>query len=103
MRGLILGCNSDAPIWAEVRVTDREQPVFTNPEVSNYHRLLLPGTYDFSFHAEGYIAYHVDDVPVVEGPATRVNVPLSDGDLNDDGVVDGADIQAVINRSLEEI
>ncbi len=100
VRGLTRDRNSDAPVWAKVLLEDNEQPVFSNPDFGNYHKLALAGTYNVSFHAEGYISYYVDDVVVNEGPATRVDVELSDGDINNDGVVNSTDIQLVVDAVL---
>ena len=100
IRGLVTDRNTGDALWAKVLVADREQPVFSNPEVGNYHRLLLPGEYDISVEAHGYIRYYVDGVEVAEGPAARVDVPLSDGDINGDGIVDATDIQLTVDAVL---
>lgn len=100
VRGLTRDRNTDAPVWAKVLIDGNIQPVFSNPEFGNYHRLILPGEYDVSFHAEGYISYYVDNVLVEEGPATRVDVPISDGDVNGDGIVDMQDVHLVVDAAL---
>jgi hypothetical protein len=100
VRGLVRDRNTDTAIWAKIMTTGREQPVFSNPAFGNYHRLLVPGEYDLSFHADGYISYYVDDISVESGPATRVNVPLSDGDINGDSMIDASDIQLAVDAVL---
>ncbi len=101
IRGLILDRNTDTPVWSKVLLEGNEQPVFSNPEVGNYHKLTLTGTYSVAFHAPGYITYHVDNVVVDhQQPATRVDVALSDGDINGDGAVNDADIQLVVDALL---
>lgn len=100
IRGVVKDRNTGGAVWAKVLSEDREQPVFTNRAVGNYHRLLLPGTYNLSFESDGYITYHVDDIEVEEGEAIRVDVNLSKGDVNQDGEVDEADIEAVVDVSL---
>lgn len=100
IRGLTRDRNSGAALWTKVSVADREQPVFSDPGFGNYHRLLLPGTYGLAFSTEGYITFFVDTVTVEEGSATRVDVTLSDGDLDDTGVVDAKDVQSVVDAVL---
>ncbi len=100
IRGLTLDRNTGEALWSKVRVSDRVQAVFSNPEVGNYHRLLLPGVYDLIFEAHTYITYHVDGITVAAGPASRVNVTLSDGNLNYDGGVDNLDVQCAVDAVL---
>ncbi len=100
IRGLVLDRNTGEALWAKVRVAERDQPVFTAPLVGNYHRLLLPGTYNLVYEAPEYITYYRDGIPVQEGPAVRVNVTLSDGDLNYDGSVNSRDAQCAVDAVL---
>lgn len=99
-RGVVLDRATGAPLRAKVDVAGNGQPVFTSPQAGNYHRLLLPGTYHLSWSAPGFITYRADNVPVAGGPATRVDVQLSDGDLDADGFVGASDIQTVVNAVL---
>lgn len=100
IRGVVFDRTTGEPIWAKIMTAGRNQPVFTNPEVGNYHRLLLPGNYDLSFHAVGYIDYFVDDIEVLSGSTSRVDVPLSDGDLDGNEQVNDGDIRLVIDAVL---
>lgn len=100
IRGLVRDRNHATPLWAKVLVAGRDQPVFSNPDAGNYHRLLLPGTYGLEAASEGYITFHVDDVAVGEGPAARVDLALSDGDVNNSGYADGNDVQAEVDALL---
>lgn len=100
IRGLILDRNSGTALWTKVSVSDRTQPVFSDPDFGDYHRLLLPGTYHLAFSSEGYISYFVDAVTVEEGAATRVDITLSDGDINDSGTVDAHDVQSEVDAIL---
>ena len=104
VRGIVTDAESGEPLSAQVRVDDRAQPVFTNPQVGNYHRLLLPGEYALTFEAPGYLSQTVDGVVVEEGPAVRVNAALATaptGDINGDNKVNAVDVQLVINAALE--
>ncbi len=92
--------NTGEPVWAKVMVRGNAQPVFSHPRVGNYHRLLLPGEYDLVCIADGFIPYRMFGVIVEDGLATRRNVPLSDGDVNYDGVVNGDDVDLVVKGVL---
>jgi len=100
IRGLTLDRNTDAPVWSKVLLAGNAQPVFSNADFGNYHKLVLAGTYNVSFQAEGYINYYVDNVVVHDGPATRVDVEMSDGDINADGAVNSSDIQLAVDAAL---
>jgi len=100
IRGVVLERNTGEALWSKVLVSGRDQPVFSSPEMGNYHRLLLPGLYSLAFEATGYITYYKDDITVAAGPATRVNVTLSDGDLNNTGNVTSADVHCAVDAVL---
>ncbi len=92
VRGLVYDRNTGNPVWAKVLIQGNSQPVFSHPRVGNYHRLLLPGTYNLAVTAPGYIPYRINNVTVEDGWATRHDIPLSDGDINVDGKVDDEDV-----------
>ncbi len=100
VRGLVTDRATGTGVAAKVLVQDNAQPMFGHAGLGNYQRPLLPGTYNLSWTAPGYIAYHVDNIAVTKDAETRVNVGLSDGDVNGDGQVNSADIQLVINAVL---
>lgn len=100
VRGLVTDRATGAPVYARVLLGDNPQPVFTDPDVGDYYRLLLAGTYNLRVEAEGYIPYRLSGVVVPEGGHATRNVFLSDGDLNADGSVDAGDIQTVVNALL---
>ena len=100
VRGLVIDSGTREPIWAEVRVVGIDHPVYTDPDVGDYHRMLLPGTYALKYAAPGYVTRTIENVSAGAGEATRVNVELARPDVNRDGVVDAADVQLVINTIL---
>ncbi len=100
VRGLVYDRKIGSPIWTKVFVQGNSQPVFTHPRVGNYHRLLLPGTYNLAFTAPGYIPYRVNGIEVVDGWATRKDIPLSDGDINVDNKVDEEDVDLAVRVVL---
>jgi len=77
VRGSVTDNFSGQPIAAMVTVSNCAQAVFTNPDVGDYHRMLLPGTYALSFSAGGYYPETVPGIVVTNGPATRVDVGLT--------------------------
>ena len=76
VRGRVVEQGTNAPLWAEVTVAGNAQPVFTDPDVGDYYRLLLPGTYDLTFTVPGYHPQTVTGVVVGSGAATVVDVVL---------------------------
>jgi carboxypeptidase D len=76
VRGIVTDRSTGRPVWAEVRIEHNSHPVFTDPNVGDYHRMLLPGTYDLIFYAPGYAQLLIENVTVTAGPATRLDVEL---------------------------
>jgi carboxypeptidase D len=95
VRGIITDRASGEPLWAEVLVVGNSHPVFTDPDVGDYHRMLLPGTYDLIFNVPGYVPRSAKNVAVNDGFATSVDVELiptqASPDFNRDGIVDFTD------------
>jgi len=100
VRGIITDRGSGEPLWAEVLVEGNSQPVFTDPDVGDYHRMLLPGTYDLVFHVPGYVPRGVKNVVVTDGPAVRADIELlpeqASPDFNRDGIVNIKDLEILI-------
>jgi len=102
VRGVVVDGETGEPLWAKVTVEGNAHSVFTDPDVGDYHRMLLPGVYDLAFSAQGdYVPQTVRDVEVQEATATRVDVALLDPDIDNDGTVGATDVQLVINAILE--
>ncbi len=76
VRGIVTDADSGTALSATVTVAGREHEIYTDPDVGDYHRMLLPGTYDLRFEADGYDPLLVRDVVVSSGPATRLDVGL---------------------------
>ena len=73
VRGVVTD-GSGTPLAATVTVAGRDHPIYTDPDVGDYHRMLLPGTYDLTFETDGYDPITVEDVVVTAGDATVVDV-----------------------------
>jgi len=104
VRGIVTDRVSGAPLWAQVLVEGNSHPVFTDPDVGDYHRMLLPGTYNLIFDCPGYFARSVKNVPVTDGPATRVDVELVPtlADFDRDGEVDFRDFSKLTQYWLQK-
>ncbi len=78
VRGIVYDAGTGQPLDATVRVVGRDHDVYTDPDVGDYHRMLIDGTYDLEFEARGtgYDPVIVEDVVVVTGECTRVDVPI---------------------------
>ncbi|MGD2110710.1 MAG: M14 family zinc carboxypeptidase [Phycisphaerae bacterium] len=76
VRGLVTDATTGGPVAATIRVVGRDHESFTDPEIGDYHRMLLPGTYDLTFEADGYDPHTIEDVVVTSGDAVREDVPL---------------------------
>ncbi|MEW6252891.1 MAG: M14 family zinc carboxypeptidase, partial [Planctomycetota bacterium] len=99
VRGLVTDSRTNRPLDATVSVVGRNHPIYTDPDVGDYHRMLLPGTYQLRFEATGYDPV-IRPVTVTAGPATRLDVRLGPGwlrgDMNCDDVVNFDDINPFV-------
>jgi len=112
VRGLVTDFETGEPVYAKIAVAGNTQPVYTDPDVGDFHRMLLPGTYDLTISAPGYQDATLENVVVCEGDATRRDVLLApegvavEGELNGsqahsadtdkDGAIDLTEILRVI-------
>jgi hypothetical protein len=100
IRGEVVDAATGTPLFATVTVDDNPQPVFTDADVGDFYRLLLPGTYAVRAEAEGYIPYTHSGVAVTTSAASVRTFPLSQGDVNGDGATNATDLQLVLNTLL---
>lgn len=96
--GVVTDAGTGRPLAASITVYGRNVPFGSDPVMGDYHRRLLPGSYALTFDAEGYDPLTVNNVVVTEGDPVRLDVQLSlhtgptEGDVNDDGVIDALDL-----------
>jgi carboxypeptidase D len=81
VRGVVTDAVTGDPLAATVTVGGRDHDVYTDPDVGDYHRMLLPGAYDLTFAADGYDPYTEYGVIVSSGSATRLDVALANTTL----------------------
>ncbi|NQU21078.1 MAG: proprotein convertase P-domain-containing protein, partial [Candidatus Nealsonbacteria bacterium] len=86
--GLVADATTGEPVFAKVTVAANTQPVYTDPDLGDYHRMLLPGSYDLTVSAPGYAPRTLENVVVVDGATTPLDVvllPLDAGIMFIDG------------------
>jgi hypothetical protein len=76
IRGIVTDAATGAPVYAQALIEGNSQPVFTDPDAGDYHRMLLPGTYTVVVSAPGYQTRRIENVAVGEGAAAVVDVEL---------------------------
>ncbi len=75
VRGIVTDADTGLPLAATVTVVGRDHNIYTDPDVGDYHRMLLPGSYQLRFAAAGYDTLTVP-VTVYSGPATILDVAM---------------------------
>lgn len=76
VRGIVTDAVSGRPLAATVNVVGRNHNIYTDPDVGDYHRMLMPGTYALRFEAANHDPLVVSNVVVTAGAATRLDVQL---------------------------
>jgi hypothetical protein len=79
VRGIVTDAGTGLPIAATVRIVGRDYDTYTDPDVGDYHRMIMPGTYDLEFTADGYDPLTITGVVVNSGDATRLDVQMAGG------------------------
>lgn len=75
LEGIVTDANTGNPVQAITFVNDY-YPAFTDPEIGDYHKYVLPGTYSITVMANGYESMVIDDIVVSEGSSTITNFEL---------------------------
>lgn len=79
VRGIVTDANSGLPVSSIIWVSDASNeywPIYTDPEVGDFHKYLLPGNYDIKVTANGYQTSTISNITVVDTGATEVNFQL---------------------------
>ncbi len=63
LEGIVTDANTGEPVTANVFINDYF-PCYTDPVVGDYHKYVLPGTYDITIVANGYESQTITDVTV---------------------------------------
>ncbi|MFZ5980767.1 MAG: M14 family zinc carboxypeptidase [Candidatus Zixiibacteriota bacterium] len=97
IRGVVTDYTTGLPVAATIKVLDHDadsSEVYTDPDVGDYHRMLLAGVYDLQFIADGYIPQTVTDITLTDDTSSvRLDIQLipENADADSDGVVDSLD------------
>jgi hypothetical protein len=76
VRGIVTDASTGDPLLATVEVEGNVWIDRTDPDVGDYHRLLLPGTYTLTFSADDHLPQTFVGVEVADGDATVLDVQL---------------------------
>jgi carboxypeptidase D len=76
IRGVVTDAQTGQPLVASVALSGSAFPTRSDPALGNFHRLVLPGTYDVEVSATGY-ASEVFQIQVPAGAALRRDVALT--------------------------
>jgi hypothetical protein len=80
LTGIVRDADTGQPIAATIWVEELYWPCFNDPEDGDYHRVLLPGTYNVIFRANGY-EEQIINVEVIESDdPTVLDVSLNPSD-----------------------
>lgn len=75
IKGVVTDANSGAPLSATVNVVEVNKPILSDPDVGDYHRLLMPGNYTVNFTKTGYYPQTFTNVHA-DTAATVLNVAM---------------------------
>lgn len=84
VRGIVTDSISGWPMEAKVEIIGHdidESFVYSDPELGNYHRLLAPGTYNFTFSLPGAPSKTIKNLQVVNHQTTILDVQINPGPL----------------------
>jgi subtilisin-like proprotein convertase family protein len=76
VRGTVTDAETGAPLAARVQVGSNPFPAYTDPDLGDYHRLLVPGSYTLTVSADGYQSQVLSNVTVFPGAATERDAAL---------------------------
>jgi len=75
LEGIVTDANTGDPVTAAVFIEDYF-PTYTDVNAGDYHKYVLPGTYDITIVANGYETQTITGVAVVAGNATPTDFQL---------------------------
>ncbi|MBU1651581.1 hypothetical protein KKA00_05135, partial [bacterium] len=83
VRGIVRDVSTNLPLLAEIDVVGRDFTIYTDPDVGDYHRMLMPGVYDLEISSFGYWTADPFGIIVTEGDPTVYDVYLEPADQID--------------------
>jgi len=79
IEGVVTDATTGDSLAAMVTVVETGWPIFTDPELGDYHRALLPGTYSVQYWASGYAETTISGIVVPDTGSVVVDVALEPG------------------------
>ncbi len=79
LEGIVTDANTGNPVTANVFINDYF-PCYTDPVVGDYHKYVLPGTYDITIVANGYETQTITGVTVTANNSTATDFQLTPQD-----------------------
>ncbi len=76
IRGIVTDSITHEPLDADIDIVGISMPLFCDPSIGDYHKMLLPGEYDISFSHAGYISKSFS-VTIPDTGALRLDVELA--------------------------
>ncbi len=92
IRGVITDSLTGEPLDAIIRIDERGYPFYTDPLIGDYHRPLLPGSYNIRVESSGYVSSEIGPIYVSAGPAQRYDFQLAPSPM--------ATVNLAVNDSL---
>ena len=80
IHGLVTDSSTGLPVFATISVIGHDadsSEVYTDPDVGDYYRMIVPGTYSLRYSSPGYTTKTVNNVTVNSLSATIVDVQLA--------------------------
>lgn len=74
--GVVTDSLTGEPLYAEVRALEYGKPVYTDPDVGDYHKLLRDGYYTIQFSSEEYVTRNFDSIYIYFDSLTYLNARL---------------------------
>lgn len=99
-------CGNSTPVLAKIEIPGKDSDnsfVFSEKQTGKFFRLLLPGKYNLVFSAPYHYRQEMQDIQVIDGSLTAVNVILEHalkGDPSADGVIDISDVILCLKMAI---
>ena len=79
VHGIVTDSATNGPLLAKVEITGHDEDnswICSDKDIGDYHRMLLPGTWNLKFSADGYYSKEIAGIKVSSDSATQLNVKL---------------------------
>ncbi|MGQ0553846.1 MAG: M14 family zinc carboxypeptidase [Planctomycetota bacterium] len=76
LHGLVTDAQSGQPVHAAVFISGSPFPAYTDPGVGDVHRMTVPGTYDVTVWANGYLPQTITGLLVAHGQTANFQMAL---------------------------